>query len=116
MSYSIRVTAHAGADIERLYASIVVRRGTQAAERWYESYTTAAQRLRTMPLACGLAYENPRFTVELRHLLFGIHPKRRYRALFTVQGEEVVILAVRAPGEQPVNPDDIEADKPPNPR
>jgi hypothetical protein len=62
-----------------------------------------------MPFSCGLAYENPRFAVEVRHLLFGIHRKRRYRALFTIQGDEVVILAVRAPGEKPINPDEIQA-------
>ena len=39
--------------------------------------------------------------------LFGIHPKRRYRALFAVRGDQVVVLAIRAPGEQPVGPGDI---------
>jgi hypothetical protein len=57
-----------------------------------------------MPLSCGLAFENPDFDEELRHLLFGNHPKRRYRALFTVRGDEIIILAVRAPGERPIDP------------
>jgi hypothetical protein len=81
MSYHIRHTVQSQADIERLYAWIVGRSGRPAAQRWYGSYTRALERLRTMPLSCGLAHENPRFTVELRHFLFGIHPKRRYRAL-----------------------------------
>ena len=91
MSYYIRPTAQAEADADRLYASIVGRSGKLSALWWYESYTKAIQRLRSMPFSCGLAYENPRFTVEIRHLLFGVHRKRRYRALFTVQGDEVVI-------------------------
>lgn len=60
-----------------------------------------------MPLSCGLAFENPNFPEEIRHLLFGSNKKRRYRALFTVRGDEVVILAVRAPGEKSVSPEDI---------
>jgi plasmid stabilization system protein ParE len=75
MSYRIQPTAQAEADIERLYASIVERRGEDAARKRYESYSRAVERLRTMPLSCGLAFENPRFAEELRHLLFGIHPK-----------------------------------------
>jgi plasmid stabilization system protein ParE len=107
MSYRLRPTPQAEADIERLYASLVERRGEDAARQWYESYTGAVERLLTMPLSCALAYENPRFAQELRHLLFGIPPKRKYRALFTIRGAEVVILAIRAPGEKPVRPEDI---------
>jgi hypothetical protein len=53
----------------------------------------------------ALAYENPSFSEELRHLLFGIHPKRKYRAIFIIRGDEVVILAIRAPGEKPISPE-----------
>jgi len=106
MSYRIRPMARAEADIERLYASILERRDAEAARDWYESCCIAAERLLTMPLSCGLAYENPHFDEEIRHLVFG-HRKRKYRALFTVRGEVVVILAVRAPGESPLSPDEF---------
>ena len=85
----------------------VERRDKDAARDWYETYCIAVERLLSMPLSCGLAYENPRFNEELRHLLFGPHPKRKYRALFAVRGEEVVILTVRAPGERPVEPKEL---------
>ena len=110
MTYRIRPTAQAEADVERLYNSLAERRGEEAARGWYESYTEAVERLVTMPLSCGLAYENRNFDDELRHLLFGLHPKRKYRALFTVRGDEVIILALRAPGERPVEPGDVEPD------
>lgn len=38
---------------------------------------------------------------------FGPQPRRRYRALFTIRGDEVVILPIRAPGERPVEPEEI---------
>jgi len=71
MTYRIRTTKRAEADIERLHASIVERRDEDAARDWYEAYCIAVERLLSMPLSCGLAYENPRFNEELRHLLHG---------------------------------------------
>jgi hypothetical protein len=40
-------------------------------------------------------------------LLFGVQPRRRYRALFTVSGDEVILLTIRAPGERPITPEDL---------
>ena len=76
-------------------------------QRLAANFEMAASRLRQFPLACGLAYENPRFAEELRHLLFGLPKGRKYRALFTVRGDSVVILAIRAPGQRPVRPDEM---------
>lgn len=106
MSYRIRLTETAEADYEgRLTA--LAERSPDAARELHARYLEALARLRDFPLSCGLAHEDPRFTEELRHLLFGVYPKRKYRALFTVRGDEVVILAVRAPGEKPIHPRDI---------
>jgi plasmid stabilization system protein ParE len=107
MTYSLRVTARAEADLERLYDSLVERRGPDAARIWYELFTVAVERLATRPLTCGLAYEDRDFDAEIRHLLFGFPGSRRYRALFTVRGEEVVVLTIRAPGERPLEPDEL---------
>lgn len=107
MTYRVRATPEAEADVERLHASLVERAGDEVARRWYESYTKAVDKLRTRPLACGLAYESPHFKDEIRHLLFWISTRRKYRALFTIRGDEVVILTVRAPGERPVSPREI---------
>lgn len=106
MSYRVQPTPQAEADIERLFNSLVERRGEGVAREWYEAYVEAVERLITMPLSCGLAFENASFDEEIRHLLFWLSPKRKFRALFTVRGDEVVILAVRAPGERPVRPRD----------
>ncbi len=106
MTYRIHVTDQADADLDRLLGSLA-ERSPEAATRLSQRYFNALARLRTMPLSCGLAHENPRFGEEIRHLLFGLHKGRKYRALFAVRGDEVVILAIRAPGERPVEPGDI---------
>ena len=108
MSFRVRLTTNAAADFEQRLTS-VSERSPALAQRLNDRFEKALIRLRDFPLSCGLAYENRSFSEEIRHLLFGVRPKRKYRALFTVRGDEVVILAIRAPGEKPVSSEDLEA-------
>lgn len=89
----------------------LARRFPKAALRLNDRFEAALRRLRDFPLSCGLAFENARFSEEVRNLLFWIHPRRKYRALFVVRDDVVVILAIRAPGEEPVAPDDLTEDE-----
>lgn len=109
MSFRVRLTRDAEADFERRLDDLG-ERSPEAARRLNGRFEKALLRLRDFPLACGAAYESPAFPEEVRHLLFGTHPKRHYRALFAVRGDEVVILAIRAPGERPVGPEDLTTD------
>ena len=101
MTFRVRLTKDAEADLEHRITALA-ERSPKAALRLNECFETSLFRLRDFPLSCGLAHESPRFTEELRHLLFGTHPKRRYRAIFVVRRYEVWVLAIRAPGERPV--------------
>ena len=109
MRYRFILTAQAEADIHRIYDRLS-ERSLEGARRWYESFWGAVERLKTNPLACGFAYEHKDFPEELRHLLFGTRKGRIYRALFMVQGDEAVILAIKAPGEKPVTPEELESE------
>lgn len=106
MSYRVRLTEAAETDLEKRFTSLA-ERSPSTAEKLHAKYLGALARLRDFPFSCGFAHENPRFTEEIRHLLFWVHPKRKYRALFTVRGDEVVILAIRAPGERAIKPEDL---------
>ncbi len=106
MSYEVELTEGAYADLDRLTASLA-ERWPEGADRLTARFFDALPRLETFPLACGVAYENRFFPGEVRHLLFEIRKGRTYRALFTVQGNLVRVLAIRAPGEKPVRPDDL---------
>ena len=106
MSFRVRLTRAAEADFEERLTSLS-ERSPEAARRLNDRFEKALFRLRDFPLSCGLAYESPGFPEEVRHLLFGTQPNRRYRALFAVRGDEVVILAIRAPGERPVEPGEV---------
>lgn len=106
MTYRVRFSDEARADLIGLLVSLA-EHSPQAAALLEARLEAGVSRLEQFPLTCGLSYENDAFAEEIRHLLFGVHPKRKYRALFTVRADEVVILAIRAPGERPVNPRDI---------
>jgi plasmid stabilization system protein ParE len=107
MSYRVRITESAEADFEKRLTALA-ERSPEAARKLHSQYLTALERLRDFPLSCGLAHEHAVFREPLRHLLFWVYPKRKFRALFTVQGDDVVVLAIRAPGEKDVSPGDIE--------
>ena len=92
MSFRVSLTRNAAADLEQRLTDIA-ERSPALAQRLNNRFEKSLLRLRDFPLACGLAYEDRSFSEELRHLLFGIHPQRKLRALFTVREDEFVILA-----------------------
>jgi hypothetical protein len=83
------------------------RSSLDAADRLSARFFESLFHLEANPFSCGLAYENRHFVDEVRHLLFDASKGQTYRALFTVQGDVVRILCIRAPGEKPVRPRDI---------
>jgi plasmid stabilization system protein ParE len=107
MSFRVQMTERAQADLDRLI-QVLSERSPEAAARFAARFHEALSRLETNPFASGLAFENPHFAEELRHLLIRTQKRRAYRALYVVRETEVVIVAVRAPGERPISPSDIE--------
>lgn len=108
MRYEIKLSRQVLADLERLAGASPLGATRGDADFLSRRFFEALARLETMPLSCGLAYENRFFREEIRHLLFKIHKGRPYRALFTVRDDEVRIIAVRAPGERPIRPADLD--------
>ena len=52
-----------------------------------------------MPEMHGYAYENDEFDIELLQMRVGLGSRPSYRAIFTVQNGEVVVLAIRRGAE-----------------
>ncbi len=93
MSYRIRPSAQAEADIERIF-NWLLERSPDGATRWYESFWDATERLKEFPLSCSLAAEAMDFPEQVRCMLFGTKKGRTYRALFVVRGDIVHVLCV----------------------
>jgi plasmid stabilization system protein ParE len=108
MNFRVELTAEAYADLDRLMTWLEERSLPEAADRLSARFYKALDRLESRPFSCGLAYENRYFREEIRHLLFEVWKGKPYRALFIVQADLVKILCIRAAGEKPVKPKDIQ--------
>ena len=54
-----------------------------------------------------LAAENDEFPYEIRDKLVGLGPRPGYRAVFTIKGDEVFVLTVRAAEQDRLTTDDV---------
>lgn len=106
MNYRVEISGQAAVDLDRVLAALH-ERSPMAASRLARKFWRSLDRLRVFPLACGLAHESDAFPEEVRHLLFGLRSGRKYRALFVVRGDVAHVLCIRAPGEKPVEPEDL---------
>jgi hypothetical protein len=107
MSFRVEMTDGAYVELDNRMDWLSKRSSLDAADRLSARFYESLSRLEFNPFSCGLAYENRHFADEVRHLLFEVSKGQIYRALFTVKGDVVKILCVRAPGEKPVRPKDI---------
>ena len=107
MTYHVIVDQHAIDDIERNARWWAEHHSAEQAVRWYESAFVKIYSLDAMPERHGLSYENGDFPYEIRDLLFGLGSRPRYRAVFTIKGNEVHVLTVRRAEEAPLTPGDL---------
>jgi len=93
MTYTVEVTAQAEAEAEEAYLWIL-KRALEAAARWWNGLDAAILFLEEMPACCPLAPENDEFEEGIRELLYGKR-QHRYRILFTIREQTVVVLHIR---------------------
>ncbi len=103
--YRIEISARAQADADAAYAWMAETISPAFAESWYQGLFKQIETLAQHPLRCPLAAETDRFPEEIREL---IHGKRRhhhkYRILFTVNQDVVVILFVHHSARKELEP------------
>lgn len=106
MRFTVVLTARAIRDLDA--AREYLRQfAPQTAERWYLSFLETLLQLETNPETWPLAPETAEFPFDLRQFLFRTRSRRANRALFTIVGEEVRVLAIRRPGQPLLTQDDI---------
>jgi plasmid stabilization system protein ParE len=87
--YRIEITEPANREIEET-ENWIAADSSIAAEHWASGLFEALRSLDTMPARCPLAPEDKEHAEEIRQLIYG-----RYRVLFTIRPDRVVILHVR---------------------
>lgn len=107
MKYRIIVRDHVREDIRRNRDWWAEHHSETQAERWFDLAFASLESLETFPQRHPLSYENDEFPYEIRDLPFGFGSRPSYRAVFTIKGDEVHVLAVRRAAEDVLRADEI---------
>ena len=82
-------------------------RSPSGADRWLDAFDSAVEQLERNADGCALALKNSLVKRELRQSLFKTPRDRTYRMVFTIVGSDVRVLAIRGPGQAPLNRSDL---------
>lgn len=93
MIYRVVVTQRAIDDLRHYYA-VAAEHAPLTAARWLNRFELALQTLATNPARCPLAPENDLVDDPIYQLVHGKR-KSRYRILFTIEEDRVLVLHVR---------------------
>ena len=106
MSFRVETTARAEADRQTCY-DYIFERSPQGAARWADAYDDALESLeRFIPQI--LAPESVDHDEEIRQKRFRTKQGLWYRLLFVVRSETIYVVHVRGPGQNLMDPGDVE--------
>jgi plasmid stabilization system protein ParE len=103
VTYGLRVTARAVGDADLAYAWIAEHRSPDDAERWYQGLFKQIETLTRQPTRCPIAAESDKSPEVLRELLYGTR-KNKHRIIFTIRGDDVVILYIHHSARKELEP------------
>lgn len=108
MKYRVRALRRARRDVDAILDWIArQRKSPQGAVRWRKAYETAAAALAHSPHRHSRPPERNTTDLDLRQFLFKTSHGRFYRGLFIIDGDEVLILRIRGPGQPLLAPDEM---------
>ena len=103
--HRIEITARARADAEEAHAWLAERVSPAHAQRWYQGRFEQIETLKSRPRRCPVARESARFPEEIRELIYGKRRhKNKYRILFTIRRDLVVILSIHHTSRKDLEP------------
>ena len=109
MTYRIRILSPAENDVLEVVDWMANRfMAPRGAADWMLSLERALKSVAAAPESFGLAPEAERTGRDLRQFFFKTRSGRTYRGLFRIEGDEVVILRVRGPGQPPLELVDLQ--------
>ncbi len=102
MTYRFEISDRARADADEAYAWIA-QSSPEQAERWYQGLFEQIETLTSRPLLYPVAAENDKFPEEIREMLYGKR-RNKYRIVFTIRDDTVVVLYVRHGARDEIGP------------
>jgi toxin ParE1/3/4 len=109
MTFQVRTLQRASRAYNQIL-NYISKRSESGAVAWAKAYNAALVRLERAADTFPLAPEDEDVDFELREILFKTRRGRLYRALFTIRGNDVLILHVRGPGQDLLTSDDLDPD------
>ena len=107
MSFRVVITEQAEREWQSAFDWWTEHRSKRQADRWYAGMANAIADLSANAELYSRSRERDRFVFEIRDLLFGLVRRPTHRAVFTIRGDEVVVLAVRHLAQRDLVPGDI---------
>src|SRR5882672_10293119 len=107
MSRRVVITEQAEREMQSTFNWWAEHRSKRQADRWYAGLAKAITDLSENPERHGQSRERERFAFEIRDLLFGLGRRPSHRAVFTIRGEEVLVLTIRHVAQRDLSPEDI---------
>ncbi len=98
------VTQRAASQLNSV-ADWIAEPAPETAERWFAEFVAKIQSLEKFCERCPRARENQHMPFELHELLFG--RRRQWRVLFTIRGDDVLVMAIRHAAQDDVTLEDL---------
>ena len=97
--YKVVISNRAGEDLYRNMHWWADNHSVGQAIEFEETVFQQLKTLQEMPERFGFAYENDFFEIDLRQMPVGLGNRPSYRAIFTIENAQVIVLAVRRGAE-----------------
>ncbi len=94
MAFRVESSARAKQDLDGILEWLLAEEAGEAGLRWFQRMRESVASLSELPRRCPLAPESAEFPFDVRQLLYGRKP-HRYRILFTINGDAVIVLHIR---------------------
>jgi plasmid stabilization system protein ParE len=107
MNFVVEFTGRAKQDL-RVIRDWLSARSRDGALRWLDALDAAYRELTTSASKAMVAPEADDLGFDLRQKLFKTRRGRFYRMLFVIRDQTVFIVEIRGPGQDLVQPEDLE--------
>jgi plasmid stabilization system protein ParE len=106
MRYEVVVTEEAERDASHFYDWIAVR-SLSGAKRWLEAFWKAADELTHDAERHPRAAEAPHLSLPVRQVLFRTRQGNKYRIIFVIEEDRVIVLRIQGAGQPPLRNRDL---------
>ena len=108
MTFRLVILSEAKAQIDAQTRWWAEHHSSRQAARWLDAVEQQLASLCEFPESHALSAENHAFPYEIRDKLLGLGSPRRHRAVFTIRGDTVFVIAVRQAAEDAIQPGSFE--------